>query len=133
MTLSPRPRSPRLKGGTLNSIQRPTMRYKQGVRRFGGTPAESPAEFARTRSGVEAVIMRIGLNTTQLVLIAEDGEWLRFVVPNPVTAQQICERLKIAFHEGYSDELRKRMGSYARARREWAEAPYPERQKSTSV
>lgn len=94
---------------------------------------ESPRQFVKTRSGVEAVIMRIGLNTTQVILVAEDGEWLRFVVPRVEVAETMCERLGIPFHEGYPDHLRKRVGSHSRSRRDWVEAPYPERQRDTSV
>lgn len=94
---------------------------------------ESPRHFVKTRKGVEAVIMRIGLNTTQVILIAEDGEWLRFVVPRVEAAKAICERLGIPFHDGYPDHLRKRMGEYSRSRRDWTEAPYPERYRETSV
>lgn len=94
---------------------------------------ESPKEFVRSRSEVEAVIMRIGLNTTQVILVAEDGEWLRFVVPDIDSARTMCERLKIPFHEGYPDHLRKRIGSHTRSRRDWADAPYPERQRGSSV
>lgn len=77
--------------------------------------------------------MRIGLNTTQVILIAEDGEWLRFVVPSVEVAIDMCERLKITHHEGYPDHLRQRIGSYSRSRRDWFEAAYPERTRGTSV
>lgn len=95
--------------------------------------AITPREFVRTRSGVEASLMRIGLNTAQVVLIAEDGEWLRFVVDSLGTARELCSRLKIATHDGYPDHLRKRVGSFTRSSRDWAEAAYPERTGGTSV
>lgn len=96
-------------------------------------PNETPRDFVRTRQGVEAVIMRIGLNTTQVILVAEDGEWLRYVVPTVERANDMCERLKIPFHEGYPDHLRRRVASHTRTRRDWIEAPYPERQRDSSV
>lgn len=96
-------------------------------------PDETPQQFVRTRAGVEAVVMRIGLNTTQVILIAEDGEWLRFVVPSEERAKDMCERLKIPYHQGYPDHLRKRVGSHSRSRRDWLEAPYPERTRGSSV
>lgn len=94
---------------------------------------ESPKEFTRTRSAVEAVIMRIGLNTTQVILIAEDGEWLRFVVADIETAKTMCTRLGIESHEGYPDHLRLRVSKHTRSREDWAQAPYPERYRGSSV
>lgn len=94
---------------------------------------ETPRHFVKTRPGVEASIMPIGLNTTQVVLVAEDGEWLRFVVHSVEAAQKMCARLKITAHEGYPDHLRQRMAAYHRSPQDWAAAPYPERQRGSSV
>lgn len=89
--------------------------------------------FVRSRSDVEAVIMPIGLHTAQVVLIAGDGEWLRFVVPSVEDAKKVCERLKIEAHDGYPDHLRQKMASYKRSPEDWAVAPYPERDRFTST
>ena len=94
---------------------------------------ESPRRFVKTRSGVEAVVMRIGLHTTQVVLVAEDGEWLRFVVSSPEAAAKTCERLKIEAHDGYPEHIRQRMASYKRTPADWAAAPYPERERGSST
>ena len=94
---------------------------------------ESPRRFVKTRKEVEAVVMPIGLNTVQVVLIAEDGEWLRFVVPSMDGAKEMCKRLGVEAHEGYPENLRMRMASYRRSSHDWAEAPYPERFRASST
>jgi hypothetical protein len=94
---------------------------------------ETPRHFVKTRKAVEASIMPIGLHTAQVVLVAEDGEWLRFVVPSFEAAKTMCERLKIEAHEGYPEHLRQRMSAYRRSPADWANAPYPERQRGTST
>lgn len=94
---------------------------------------ETPMNFVKTRPGVEAVIMRIGFRTTQVILAAEDGEWLRFVVPSVDDAKQMCDLLKIPSHEGYTDQIRQRMSSYRRSPGDWTKAPYPERYRGSST
>ncbi|MCA1840439.1 MAG: hypothetical protein ABR507_05140 [Actinomycetota bacterium] len=95
--------------------------------------SESPAGFIARKEGVEAVMMPIGAHDAQLVLIASDGEWLRYVVPSLDDAKVVCERLGIEGHEGYPDHLRQRMALYRRTPEDWASAPYPERTRGTSV
>ncbi|HVF11761.1 MAG TPA: hypothetical protein VNA87_01610 [Actinomycetota bacterium] len=94
---------------------------------------ETPFDFVASREDVKAVIGRIGLNNTQVILVARDGEWLRYVVPTVEDAQDMCERLKVESSDGYTDEIRQRMGSYQRTPEDWAEAPYPERQRGSST
>lgn len=78
--------------------------------------------------------MRIGLHSTQLLLIAEDGEWLRYVVPSLEAARTVCRRLKLEPNEGaIPDHLRQRMANYRRTPADWADAPYPERRRGTST
>ncbi|HVE75411.1 MAG TPA: hypothetical protein VND22_01445 [Actinomycetota bacterium] len=96
-------------------------------------PAETPLQFVRSRPGVEGSIMHIGLHTAQLILVAETGEWIRYVFPTVEDAKDACERLKIEGHDGFPDHLRQRMGKYKRSPEDWKEAPYPERQRGTSV
>jgi hypothetical protein len=94
---------------------------------------ESPRNFVKTRPEVEASIMRLGLNSTQVILVASSGEWLRFVVHSPESAQRMCAKLKIPTHQGMPEELRRRMASYHRAPADWSAAPYPERYRATST
>jgi hypothetical protein len=94
---------------------------------------EEAEEFLKTRSGVEAMIMHIGLHTAQLVLIAEDGEWLRLVVPSVEQAHKLSERLNVKAHDGYPEHLRQRISAYRRSPEDWREAPYPERHGRSST
>ena len=93
----------------------------------------SPEEFVASRPGVEAAVMRIGVHSTQVVLVAASGEWLRFVVESPDEASALCLRLEVEAHEGYPDHLRQRMGAYQRSPDDWAAAPYPEQTRNTST
>jgi len=97
------------------------------------TASESPEVFVASHPGVEAAVMRIGLNSTQVVFVAPSGEWLRFVVGSPDEARELCLHLAVEAHDGYPDDLRQRMGAYRRSRQDWASAPYPERTRSTSI
>lgn len=94
---------------------------------------ETPLDFVSSREDVKAVIGRIGINNTQVILVAKDGEWLRYVVPTIEDAKDMCERLKVESSDGYTDEIRQRMGSYQRTPEDWAAAPYPERQRGSST
>ena len=95
--------------------------------------AETPLEFINRKQDVEGAIMHIGGHTAQVVLVASDGEWLRYVVPSMEAAKTVCERLGIPSHEGYPDHLRQRMAAYKRTPEDWAAAPYPEKVRGTSV
>jgi hypothetical protein len=94
---------------------------------------EAAADFVTSREDVEASILRIGLNNTQVVLIAADGEWLRFVVKSPEAAASMCERLKIEAHDSFPEHLRVKIGAYRRDPADWAKAPYPEQSRNTST
>lgn len=85
------------------------------------------AAFARERPGTEAVLQRIGARNAQVVLVAPSGEWIRTVVPSPEAGRDLCERLSVPCHDGWPDELRRKMTSWRRPPGEWARAPYPER------
>jgi hypothetical protein len=95
--------------------------------------SESPELFVASRPGTEAAIMRIGLNSTQVVFVAPSGEWLRFVVESPDQARDLCLRLEVEAHDGYPDHLRQRIGTYERSPQDWAAAPYPERAGTAST
>lgn len=94
---------------------------------------ETPLEFIRRKEGVEAAITRIGLNTTQLILVASDGEWLRFVVADVESANEAARRLGLVAHDGMPDGIRMRMANYVRTPADWAAAPYPEKSRGTST
>ncbi len=94
---------------------------------------EDAIEFVKTHSGVEAAVMHVGLNNTQVVLVSEEGDWLRFVVLDHLAAERLCKLLKIEMHDGYTDAMRQAMGNFRRTPADWSEAPYPERYRSSST
>ncbi|MGH2732693.1 MAG: hypothetical protein ACRDJF_04810 [Actinomycetota bacterium] len=94
---------------------------------------EGMAGFLRTHSGVEAVIRRIGTRSTQLILIGETGEWLRWVAPSTEEARDLCRKLEVEAHEYWPEHLRRRINSYRRSPEDWSAAPYPERQSRGST
>lgn len=90
-------------------------------------------QFVKTREDVEAVVERIGYRTSHLILVASDGEWLRFVLPSVESAKRIAKGLKVEAHDGWPDSLRQRVTSYRRDASDWKDAPYPERYRQSSV
>ena len=97
----------------------------------GGAPGRfrRPEEFvaALGRDGTEAVVVRIGLNDAQLVLVDRRGAWDRFVYHSVDEAQAAAEELGVPVHVGeYPEELRVRMNSYRRPASDYDRAPYPE-------
>jgi len=83
--------------------------------------------FSQERPGTEAVTQRIGARSAQVILVAPSGEWLREVVPSLEEAHSLCERLGVAAHDTWPEELRRKMAGYQRSPEAWARAPYPER------
>jgi hypothetical protein len=90
-------------------------------------PEHEAAVFTQSRPGTEAVTQRIGAHTAQLILVAPSGEWLREVLASLEDAHGLCERLGVAHHDTWPDELRRTFTSYRRSPEDWARAPYPER------
>lgn len=88
----------------------------------------TPAEFVqKTGAGTEAVVIRIGLNDAQLVLVDERGRWDRWVYHSLEEATAEAEKLGIQVHDGeYPEELRVRMNSYQRPADDFDRAAYPE-------
>lgn len=82
---------------------------------------------ARHGDGTEAVVVRIGMNDAQLVLVAPDGAWDRWVYHSDDEAKEVAESLGIPVHVGeYPEELRVRINSYQRPPRDFDRAAYPE-------
>lgn len=90
-------------------------------------PAHEAALFTQSRPGTEGVAQRIGARSAQLILVAPSGEWLREVLGSLDEAHQLCERLGVAHHDQWPDELRRKMAGWRRSPEDWARAPYPER------
>ena len=95
----------------------------QEFRRFN-----RPEEFVRAKGqGTEAVVIRIGLNGVQLVLVDPHGAWERWVYHSMDEARAVADELGIPVHVGeYPEELRVRINSYVRPPQDFDRAPYPE-------
>jgi hypothetical protein len=94
----------------------------------GGSRIRTPAAYvAAFGEGTEAVVVRIGLNDAQLVLVGPEGAWDRWVYHSLDEAKEIAEGLGIPVHDGkYPEELRVRINSYQRPSRDYDKSPYPE-------
>jgi hypothetical protein len=87
-----------------------------------------PAEFVqRSGEGTDAVVVRIGLNDAQLVLIDESGRWDRWVYHSLDEATAEAEKLGVPVHVGeYPEDVRVRMNSHQRPSADFDRAAYPE-------
>ncbi|HEY7874706.1 MAG TPA: hypothetical protein VIG64_06250 [Actinomycetota bacterium] len=90
--------------------------------------ARTPADFvARGREGTDAVVIRIGLNDAQLVLIDGAGRWDRWVYHSLDEATREANALGIDVHVGeYPEEVRVRMNAHQRPADDFDRAAYPE-------
>jgi hypothetical protein len=88
----------------------------------------NPQDFLAARGeGCEAVIVRIGLNDAQLVLVDKDGGWDRWVYHSFDEAKLVADDLDIEVHlEQYPEELRVRMNAHKRPRESFQKGAYPE-------
>ena len=100
---------------------------------FENTPeapkkAPSPESFAGERGeGTEAVVVRIGLNGTQLVLVGPDGDWQRWVYTSAEEAEGAGRALGIPVHVGqYPEEMRVRINRHRRPAEDFDRNAYPE-------
>lgn len=87
-----------------------------------------PHEFvAAAGEGTEAVVVRIGLNDAQLVLVDAEGRWNRWVYHSIAEAEDVARSLGVPAHVGeYPEELRVRMNAYQRPRDDFERGAYPE-------
>ena len=100
-------------------------------------PTRRPRGIKRPRDyvsvhgeGTEAVIVRIGLHDAQLVLVAPNGAWERWVHHSVEEAERAAESLGVPVHVGeYPEELRVRINSHRRSPEEYRDAAYPEQGK----
>lgn len=90
---------------------------------------KDPQDYVRARGvdGTEAVVVRIGLNDAQIVLVDAKGAWDRWVYHSMEEAQRIAESLGVPVHVGeYPEKTRVRMNSYQRPAPDFDRAAYPE-------
>ena len=87
-----------------------------------------PEEFVESRgSGIDAVVIRIGLHDAQLVLVDGRGAWQRWVYHSVEEAEEVARGLELPVHVGqYPEEVRVRINAYRRTAAEFDRAPYPE-------
>lgn len=87
-----------------------------------------PQDFvAQRREGTEAVVVRIGLNDAQLVLVDAEGAWERWVYHSLEEAEEAGRSLGIDLHTGeYPEAVRVRMNAYQRPVEDFDRAAYPE-------
>lgn len=77
--------------------------------------------------GTEAVVIRIGMNDAQLVLVDGDGRWDRWVFHSFEEAAAEARKLGVPVHEGeYPEETRVRIGKFQPGAEHYDRAAYPE-------
>lgn len=87
----------------------------------------TPRDFLAKRGGAEAVVVRIGMNDAQLVLVDEQGFWQRWVYHSVEEAESETQALGLEPHMGeYPEELRVRMNAARRPGRDFDLGAYPE-------
>ena len=99
---------------------------------FEGTPdhgtIHTPEQFVEYKGkGAEAVVIRIGMNDAQLVLVDQYGDWQRWVYHSMEEATARAETLRLPVHVGeYPEELRVRINGFQRPAADFDRAAYPE-------
>ena len=88
----------------------------------------TPADFVEVRGqGTEAIVVRIGLNDAQLVLVDGGGRWDRWVYHSVEEAQAAGDALGVPVHVGqYPEETRVRMNKHQRPALDFDLGAYPE-------
>lgn len=90
---------------------------------------KQPKDFLEGRGseGAEAIVIRIGLNDAQLVLVDGSGFWDRWVYHSVEEATEIANGLGIDVHEGeYPEKTRVRINGYQRPKKDYDQGAYPE-------
>jgi hypothetical protein len=76
----------------------------------------------------DAVVTRIGLSGFQLVLVAQDGSWDKWVYPTKQDAIEAAQAAGIGnvHKDSYPEEVRVRMNAYQRPRADFDSGAYQE-------
>ncbi len=86
-----------------------------------------PATWLSDNRGADAVVIRIGVNGAQLVVVDREGAWERWVYPSVEVAETAAEALGIPVHGGaYPTEVRVRMNGHVRTRPDFDQGAYRE-------
>lgn len=89
----------------------------------------TPQQFVEKlgKEGSEAVVIRIGMNDAQLVLVDGRGRWERWVYHSVEEASRVAESLGLEVHVGeYPEETRVRIGQYVPPAEHFERDAYPE-------
>lgn len=89
----------------------------------------TPEDFLKKvgTEGTEAVVIRIGANDAQLVLVDEQGRWDRWVFHSMDQALEEAKKLGVPVHENeYPEATRVRIGRYQPGPEHYDSAAYPE-------
>lgn len=115
------PDEPRLPaGGAASRRGGASMRAGRGRRGRSGPPSDTfdDAEllaFARSRRGVEVYLEpRTKLYGTSVLLVADDGEYLRRPVPDAATVRRFCDRHGIPVYDAARTGYPRRVRDYDR-------------------
>lgn len=94
----------------------------------GGIRIREPQDYLAVKGeGTEAVVVRIGMNDAQLVLVGPEGDWTRWVYHSEEEAKEIADSLGVPVHVGeYPEALRVRINGYRRPPEDFDRAAYPE-------
>jgi hypothetical protein len=89
---------------------------------------QSPEEFVHASGdGIEGVVIRIGLNDAQLVLVDAGGDWDRWVYHSFEEAAAAASELGVTVHSGeFPEDLRVRMNTHRRTKEDFDAGAYPE-------
>lgn len=86
-----------------------------------------PSRWASGRQGIDAVVVRIGLNGAQLVLVDGEGEWERWLYGSVDEAVAVASSLAVDVSTGdYPEVVRIRMNRHRRPPASFERAAYPE-------
>ena len=98
----------------------------EGVEDHG--PIRTPEQFVEHKGeGSEAVVIRIGLHDTQLVLVSGSGDWQRWVYHSEAEAKAVADNLGVPVHVGeYPEEMRVRINGHQRPAVDFDRGAYPE-------
>ncbi len=94
----------------------------------GDQKISRPEQFVeRAGEGTEAIVIRIGLHDTQLVVVDGRGAWQRWVYHSEDEARAAADALGIPVHVGeYPEETRVRINSFQRSAEDFDRGAYPE-------
>ena len=97
--------------------RRGLFKRRAGEVRTGDVDVKAMREFAATRTGVEAYVEpRTMQQPMTVVLVAHDGEWLRFTVPDEKVVHSLSRSHGVPVYEASRTGYPRRMKEYRRDR-----------------